>query len=555
MKSSLKVLIVFLGLMQIMQFAMAQVVDRARPEEWKNLVHGGQFKDLILPMPVRNGMTSNTWGGENVKPRDINNGIEDPDWTYWGGDPYQDEDGLYHLFVTRWPENHRDGHFGYFDSEIVHAISNDPMGPYRYHNTLGEGNNPELLMPPKMKKGKYVVYSVHGRYFISESLNGPWKRRTYDFHKRERYVFNGYVNFSFAPRDDGSYIAVSRRGYIWASPDGVENWYNTSAESVYPKVDGIFEDPVLWKDDIQYHIVVNDWKGRIAYYLRSKDGFHWKSEPGEAYVPGISGYEDGTLSEWYKYERIRFLFDEHKRPTHVHFAVTDANKHEDLGNDEHSGKMIILPMRKARLLEMMNKTAITKKTREIRVKIKAEKGFNPHQDIDLESLRLGASDEINYGRGGKLLRTEKAGKNLVLIFSGKNSGFTSENFAGKLMGKDKEGELLFGWSELPETKSEVPLLSALSPRFEYTDSGLEAYVEVTNFGEVTSKKSVIKILQDKKLLAEGEVRPLKSFEKSMVRLVCKNKLPKGSSAEVTVRIESKGYPAESFTKKVTLPLQ
>ena len=72
------------------------------------------------------------------------------------------------------------------------------------------------------------------------------------------------------------------------------DYFNTSAESVYPKVDGVFEDPVIWKDDLQYHIIVNDWKGRIAYYLRSKDGFHWQPEPGEAYVPGIARYEDGT---------------------------------------------------------------------------------------------------------------------------------------------------------------------------------------------------------------------------------------------------------------------
>jgi hypothetical protein len=34
-------------------------------------------------------------------------------------------------------------------------------------------------------------------------------------------------------------------------------------------------------------MIVNDWLGRIAYYLRSKDGIHWVVDPGEAYTPEL----------------------------------------------------------------------------------------------------------------------------------------------------------------------------------------------------------------------------------------------------------------------------
>ena len=44
---------------------------------------------------------------------------------------------------------------------------------------------------------------------------------------------------------------------------------------VYPDVEGRFEDPVVWRDELQYHLIVNDWLGRIAFYQRSKDGVHW----------------------------------------------------------------------------------------------------------------------------------------------------------------------------------------------------------------------------------------------------------------------------------------
>jgi hypothetical protein len=530
--------------------AKADDVVRERPAVWKDLVSGGQFKDLFLPMPVRGGLSSDTWGGDNVKPRDVTNGIETPEWSYWCGYPVTGDDGRYHLYTARWPEDEPRGHFGYFDSEIVHAIAEDPVGPYHYEDTVGPGHNPELY---RTVRGEYILYSTHGRFYSSKNLDGPWKAGTYNFDKRERYAFKNYVNFSFAPRADGSFIAVSRRGYVWASPDGREDWYEVSAESVYPNVPGIFEDPVMWKDDIQYHIIVNDWKGRIAYYLRSKDGFHWTTEPGEAYVPGIARYEDGTVSDWYKFERIRFLQDEHGRPTHAHFAVIDCSKHDDQPNDIHNSKLIIIPMTVARRLEVLNSEAISTETESIRVRVKAEEGFDPHTDLDVDSLRFGASSEVNYGRGGRVAREEKDSCDLILEFSGSFTGFTPESFAGKLLGKSANGELVFGWARLPGVNPIVPLLSPLSPKFEFTHNGLEAYVEIQNFGQTASKEASVSILICDEELARGRVRALRPFEKSIVRLVCTRALAPGSKHEVTVQVDCEGLPSERFTKKPVLP--
>ena len=518
---NIQVLIISLALIGMSAPAHADDVTRPRPAEWDKLVLGGQFKDLFLPMPILQPLTRDTWGGENVLPRDITNGIEDPLWSYWCGHPVKGDDGVYHLFSSRWPEDDPRGHFGYFDSIIVHAVSDHPLGPYKVRDTVGPGHNPELY---RIKTGEYMIYSTHGRFYSSKSLDGPWKAGTYNFDKRQRYAFKNYVNFSFAPRSDGAFLAVSRRGYIWASKHGGEDWSEVSSESVYPKVAGIFEDPVMWKDDVQYHIIVNDWKGRIAYYLRSLDGFHWKTEPGEAYVPGLARYEDGTSSDWYKFERIRMLQDQYGRPTQAHFAVIDSDKHSDLPNDQHNSKHICIPLTVARLIEVLDADPITETTDEIRVKINAEKGFDPHTDIDLDSLRFGASEEVNYGRGSKPITTEDAGEDLIVIFGGEDSGITADNFAGKLLGKTRAGKLLFGWARLPGKHSKVPLLSSLSPVFEFTGAGLEAYVEVQNFGEVVSKRSTVKVLVgnegESRLLATGYVRALKPFEKSMVRLVC-----------------------------------
>jgi len=60
-------------------------------------------------MPVQGELTSETWGADNVKPRYIDNGIEDNEWSYWGGNAVLGTDGKYHLYVCRWREDSRRG--------------------------------------------------------------------------------------------------------------------------------------------------------------------------------------------------------------------------------------------------------------------------------------------------------------------------------------------------------------------------------------------------------------------------------------------------------------
>ena len=80
---------------------LAQITERPRPADWDKLVMGGRFMDRFLPMPVQGPLTSDTWGAAQVKPRYIENGLEDNEWSYWGGNALLGEDGKYHLFVCR----------------------------------------------------------------------------------------------------------------------------------------------------------------------------------------------------------------------------------------------------------------------------------------------------------------------------------------------------------------------------------------------------------------------------------------------------------------------
>mgnify|MGYP003663529523 CR=1 FL=1 len=547
-KTVVTVIVLIVAFSNVMRTLSADDVIRPRPASWQQLVPGGQFKDLFQRVPLLGKRTSDAWGGPNVLPRDVRNGIEDSEWSYWGGNAVLGDDDQYHLYVCRWPEDSEKGHFAYHDSTVVHAVSTNPLGPYQFQDTIGHGHNPTLYQT----EHGFVIYCV-GKFYYSKSLSGPWKHNAFDFHKRERWCVQRRVNFTFAQRDDGSYTAISRRGFAWVSPDGFKDWYLISGESVYPQVEGIFEDPCLWKDQVQYHLIANDWKGRIAYYMRSKDGIHWVTEPGEAYAPGIDRYEDGTAVDWYKYERIRVLQDAYGRAVQAHFAVIDCDKHSDLPNDRHNSKHIAIPLTAGRNLEILNTGPTSKDTPEIRVKIRAEPDFDPHRDIDLDSLRFGASSEVNFGRGSQLIDTEPSGKDLVLVFDGHGNGLSSKNFAAKLLGRTSQGKLLFGWARLPDVDFDPPVLSSLSPVFEYTADGLDAYVEVQNFGQSASQQTSIRILVDGEAFADARVRPLQPFEKTIVRLECHQTLKPGSKHNATVQLEGIGLPIKTFSNTIRLP--
>ena len=531
--------------------ANAQTVARERPDEWNKLVYGGRFMDRFLAMPVQGKLTGETWGADNVKPRYIDNGIEDREWSYWGGNAVLGTDGKYHLFVCRWREDSRRGHAEWRNSIVVHAVADISTGPYKVKDTIGPGHNPEVF---QLKDGRYVIYVIDA-YYIANSVDGPWQRNKFEFNQRDRRIIEGLSNLSFARREDGSFLMVCRGGGIWFSETGISPYNQVTDKRVYPPVEGNFEDPVVWRTPIQYHMIVNDWRGRIAYYLRSKDGINWKIEPGEAYMPGIAKYEDGTVVDWFKYERIKVLQDKNGRAMQADFAVIDVLKGQDRGSDIHSSKHICIPLTVGRLLTILDKEQITAETKTIRVKIAAEDGFNPNTDIDMDSLRFGASEEVNFGRGSKVTKTERSGDDLIVTYNGTGNGITDDNFAAKMLGKTSSGKLLFGYARLPWVNYLEPALSPLAPIITKKDNGFNIAVEVQNFGQVSSEPADIKIVYstDDKVVevAAGTVASLKPFQKTTVELTCGKIFEAGVAYTLKVIINPNAQYPVTLERRIT----
>lgn len=537
--------------------AGAQITERPRPSEWDNLVEGARFIDRFLPMQGSD-LSSDTWGAQGVVPRLIDNGLENRIWSYWGGNILKGNDGKYHLLACGWLENSPAGHKEWPKSYVFNSIGDSPSGPFKERNIIGRGHNPEAY---QLNDGRYVLYVIDGRY-ITDDLNGKWEYEKFDFDPRDRKIVEGLSNLSFAKRDDGSFLMVCRGGGIWVSRDGLDTYNQITDGSVYPKVDGRFEDPVIWKDNVQYNMIVNDWYGRIAYYLRSKDGVQWVVDPGEAYMPGIAVHKDGSKEDWFKYERLKVFQDEHGRAVQANFAVIDTLKDEDKPYDRHSSKNITIPLNPGMLLSVLNSGPIGKNTKEIRVKVQAEPGFDPQSDLDLQSLRFGASSQVNYGGGAAVKSSEKSGRDLILVFDASACGISEDEFAPKMIGRDRAGKMVYGFARLPHVEYDGPILSGEAPVM--IDKS-HAEVAISNFGITPSGKAKVTVELEykdgsKRVWATGDIPPLQPYQEEVVTLQPKfnvdlSQLDRVEKAVVTISAGKKHLSVLNTFLRADAPLR
>ncbi len=317
---------------------------------------GKTLIDYFQPMPVQGKLASDVWGAPGVLPRDPQNGLEDQSlkqWVYWDGQIIKGPEGKYHMFASRYEQTK--GHRGWGSSSAVHAVSERIDGPYVDKglcwpdNRGGKGHNVTALVLPDGRYAVVVSETRPGDVFVSKSLNGPWEHiGAIQVAANEFSKLGRMSNVSVMLRPDGDFMIVARSGAIWISKSGILGPYVIQGPSVYPQVVGLplknLEDPVVWFSGGHYHIVVNGWSTRKAYHITSKDGItNWRLR-GLAYDPTTDflRYTDGTVNHWDKIERPA-VFLENGHVTHFTFAVIDVPKDDEVGNDRHGSKVIVVP--------------------------------------------------------------------------------------------------------------------------------------------------------------------------------------------------------------------
>ncbi|WP_208021448.1 glycoside hydrolase family protein [Flavicella sediminum] len=314
----------------------------------------------------------------------ITGGLKMENYWVWGSSVVKGADAKYHMYASRWPKL-LPFHPGWMvASEIVHAISDTPEGPYKFEGVaLGARGTQywdgKSCHNPKIVKYKdtYILYymgSTHPFEDVSEatldsfdlsskwciaarwnkrigmatskSPYGPWKRLDAPILDVKPNTYYSFLTSNPSPliKEDGSVVLLFKgRSY---QKDGVKHSDMSigvataaSYDSAYKVVGdkplfsmerfGEVEDPHLWSDDLGYHMIAKDQRGFITggkgdgLLAHSKNGIDWVIDKyPKAYTKFVKWNNGKTIKQG-QLERP-FVFVENGKPTHLFFATMDG---------------------------------------------------------------------------------------------------------------------------------------------------------------------------------------------------------------------------------------
>lgn len=285
-------------------------------------------------------------------------------WYVWGTSPIWGDDGKVHLFFSRWKGTHENW---LTESEIAHAVADQPEGPYTVIGTVLKGRGSDhwdahtVHNPTIHKVGeKYVLFYIGNNLDIStrnnehhastqrigmavaDNLYGPWKRISDKEPiltiSKDKSAWDSYLvtNPAFLQHENGEfwlyYKAWDRhndnlRKMGLAIAKQLEGPYLPIPENPivsFSKIGKQVEDAYVFKYKSTYYMVMRDM-GVINPYmgllLESKDGIHW-SEPMLGYR-NSSYYFGGKVQ---RFERPQVLLKDGK-PTHLFLALMGGKYH------------------------------------------------------------------------------------------------------------------------------------------------------------------------------------------------------------------------------------
>ena len=291
----------------------------------------------------------------------------------WGSSIIKGEDGKYHLFYSRWKKEYK--FTGWLThSEIAHAISLNPWGPWRYQETVLTGRRGKhwdaiTAHNPKIKyfEGKYYLYYCatnlgnksyteedliktagtgysHPNWKIlrpnqrtgvavSESLNGPWKRMDKPLIEPSGPITTLTVNPAIDRGKDGKYYLIIKgdkpkvagfiRNQAIAISESPTGPFEIESQAVIDYLDT--EDVSMWYDterELFYGVFhAHQFIGKIY----SHDGINWEKANEYVLMPKKVPMKDGTALIPDRLERP-FIFTENGKPIVLSLAVKKGDE-------------------------------------------------------------------------------------------------------------------------------------------------------------------------------------------------------------------------------------
>ena len=125
-------------------------------------------------------------------------------------------EGRYHMFSSRWPKKYGFGWNWLFNSEIVHAVSDTPEGPYTFVSVVLERRGREYFDGMnthntciKAYGGKYYLYYMGTTY----SAEVPHLRVIYRSYRFPRSAESQLMDWSYRCSPNVQHRAVPEAAY------------------------------------------------------------------------------------------------------------------------------------------------------------------------------------------------------------------------------------------------------------------------------------------------------------------------------------------------------
>lgn len=332
-----------------------------------------------------NGSDAPVWENDlfdRIGEAPVEGGFAMDDYWVWGSSVIRGDDGKYHMFVSRWPK-FLPFHPGWMvESEIVHAVSDTPEGPYLFSDVAlpargaeywdgRSTHNPRILKHDDIYVLVYMgstnpyapvtdpdtltlasPYTTLARankrigIATSKSPYGPWVRRDRPVLDTKPGTFYSFLTSNPSPwiNEDGSVIMLfkSRKyqeHFPYQSPmmigvakaPSIDGPFEVVGDEPVFGIDkmGEIEDPFLWRDESGYHMLAKDQRGTLTgnrhdgLLAHSVDGIHWTLDDSPlAYTREVK-WSDGSTVRMGQLERVFGLIEE-GRITHLFFATMDG---------------------------------------------------------------------------------------------------------------------------------------------------------------------------------------------------------------------------------------
>lgn len=336
---------------------------------------------LLLTLACR-GQQTNPFAGK-LGPVAHNSGFSMEHYWVWCGSVIKDDEGIYHMFASRWPKKFPFHPTWMVASEIVRAEARKPEGPYTFKEVVLPTRGAQYWdgrathNPSITKSGdKYILfymgsthpfadpteaaqltltsaYATVGRsnkrigMATAASLKGPWTRYDKPILDTRPNTFYSFLTSNPAPliRKDGSVLLVFKgRAYGEKYPFQTRQKIGIAyAKSIYepfiilhddmplfnkPEYSE-FEDPFLWEDSAGLHLLMKDMSSKMTgehhagVLFHSLDGKIWKMDKTRKAYSRTLTFDDGTTKTMGQLERPFVLF-ENGRPICMFFATMDG---------------------------------------------------------------------------------------------------------------------------------------------------------------------------------------------------------------------------------------